>query len=258
MNCTGSVDLNYPFTTDEPRGRHDHYLMYLTDGRLETLLGGETVLLTPGMCVLFPPEQAYRYTRVGNETVQYLWVHFTGSEAETWLTDCGLAVCGYWKTGLHESLRNGFRLLQEDFIRRDRLFPIASASHLAVLLVEVGRQVHRSEENMTTQLSKSIQYIHRAFPEEISSAELAEMEHLSVPRYNVLFRAQTGTSPRRYIIRLRMDNACELLLNTDLSHKQVAQLTGYSDPHYFSRVFHKQYGVSPEQYRANAREILKK
>lgn len=250
VNSTGSVDLNYSFTTHEPNGRYDYYLMYLTNGQLQTLHGGQEVLLEPGMAVIFPPEQEYRYSLVGEEPVQYLWAHFTGSAAAELLQDCGLSGCGIWRTGVRESLQYNFQLLREDFIRRGPLMAVSAASHLSAILVETGRLALEESGFSDTPLSESIQYIHRAFTDNISSADLAAIEHLSIPRYNVLFRQVTGTSPRKYITHLRMETACELLRDTDLSHKQIAQLTGYPDPHYFSRMFHQQYGISPEQYRA--------
>ena len=230
--------------------------MYLTNGTLSTLHGGQKILLEPGMAVIFPPEQEYRYSLVGDEPVQYLWAHFTGSSAGELLRDCGLSECGVWKTGIRESLQYAFQLLHEDFIRRGPMMEVSAASHLAAILVETGKLALEEAGQWEEPLSESIQYIHRAFTSDIATADLAAMEHLSIPRYNVLFREVTGTSPRKYITRLRMGNACELLRDTDLSHKQIAQLTGYPDPHYFSRMFHKQYGISPEQYRLSRKSSL--
>ena len=71
--------------------------------------------------------------------------------------------------------------------------------------------------------------------------------------------AQTGSSetsqavyenkPAQYILSLRMVNAQSLLENTDYKIGEIAEIVGYDNQLYFSRVFRKEYGVSPAQYR---------
>ncbi|MFQ5609817.1 MAG: helix-turn-helix domain-containing protein, partial [Woeseiaceae bacterium] len=56
--------------------------------------------------------------------------------------------------------------------------------------------------------------------------------------------------PMAFFIQLRMRHACRLLDLSDRPVKIVALETGYSDPYYFSRVFKKAMGLSPEKYRA--------
>ena len=63
------------------------------------------------------------------------------------------------------------------------------------------------------------------------------------------FKQQVGTSPVQYILSLRMVNAQSLLEQTNYSVGEIAAIVGYDNPLYFSRVFHKEMGVSPMQYR---------
>ena len=80
--------------------------------------------------------------------------------------------------------------------------------------------------------------------------DFAREAGMSVSHFSELFRVQTGRSPMAYFIDIRMRHACRLL---DLSHqpvKSVAIECGYGDPYYFSRVFKKVMGSSPEKYRS--------
>jgi len=52
-----------------------------------------------------------------------------------------------------------------------------------------------------------------------------------------------------YVQSRRMEMAKRLLINTDRSVSQVASLTGFADPFYFSRLFRKTQGCSPARYR---------
>ncbi len=66
-----------------------------------------------------------------------------------------------------------------------------------------------------------------------------------------LFKKEVGMTPLEYLIRLRMKRACVLLTMQgaeDYSITEIAQLCGYDDPLYFSRVFKKSFGISPSKF----------
>lgn len=54
-----------------------------------------------------------------------------------------------------------------------------------------------------------------------------------------------------------MVNAQSLLENTEYNIGEIAEIVGYDNPLYFSRVFKKEYGVSPAQYRKIWKNLLK-
>jgi len=72
-----------------------------------------------------------------------------------------------------------------------------------------------------------------------------------VPSYiGKLFRVHRGMSPAQFLIRTRIDRAKELLRQRpDLQIKEISELVGYHDPLYFSRVFQKETGIRPSEYR---------
>ena len=94
-------------------------------------------------------------------------------------------------------------------------------------------------------------FINQNYNNNISIPELAKIENLSVSRYNTLFNKVTGISPVQYITNMRLTSACDLLVNTDLPIKQIAQMVGYTDAHFFSRIFRSKIGTSPAAYRKN-------
>ena len=72
------------------------------------------------------------------------------------------------------------------------------------------------------------------------------------PSYMIkAFKRQVGESPIQYLIRLRMDEARRLLSAApDLEIRQIGEIVGYADPHYFSRIFRNINGVTPTEYRS--------
>ena len=250
VNCTGSMESKFPFTTYNPSGRLDYYLMYIASGTLCVTLPCGVMTLGAGCAVLFPPHYPYRYVYpTGAEPLQYFWVHFTGSHAEDYLKKLSLSPSPtYWELGCDNHLPTHFVRLFEQFTKEQPFPELAAACTLEQLLLSLATTVHRLAVGKNP-IRKSLRYINESYTSDIRIPDLAAMENLSNSRYSVLFRQVTGTSPIRYITRLRMDNACELLLHTDLSVKQIGILVGYEDPHFFSKLFKKYMGMSPQQYR---------
>lgn len=57
---------------------------------------------------------------------------------------------------------------------------------------------------------------------------------------------------------MRLRRAADMLINTDLAIKEIASLTGWDDEYYFSRLFKKNYSLSPLQYRKEAAPLIEK
>jgi len=75
-----------------------------------------------------------------------------------------------------------------------------------------------------------------------------------MPNYDSLrhgFRKAFGCPPRGMILRLRMQFAKNLLLESGLSIKEIATRTGYARQHEFARTFHQYVGLAPSQWRRN-------
>jgi len=95
-----------------------------------------------------------------------------------------------------------------------------------------------------------IEYMRSRISEPVRLEEFAREAGLSVSHFSELFREQVHQSPLSYFTQLKIRTACRLLDLSGKSIKVVAMETGYSDPYYFSRVFKKVMGISPEKYRA--------
>jgi transcriptional regulator GlxA family with amidase domain len=64
-----------------------------------------------------------------------------------------------------------------------------------------------------------------------------------------LFKKYAGIRPYDYLMKLKTDNALNLLVTSNLSIKKIAFMSGFTDPGHFSRVFKKRFDLSPESYR---------
>jgi transcriptional regulator GlxA family with amidase domain len=79
--------------------------------------------------------------------------------------------------------------------------------------------------------------------------------NLSVPHFSAVFRRRTGLSPINYLIRMRIQRACELLDTSDLGVEHISRKVGYDDHHYFCRIFRKTMGTTASRYRKGGAEV---
>ena len=120
---------------------------------------------------------------------------------------------------------------------------------LVTLLSRFYALPNQETETNAINIAKSVSYIENNFTESISIDELAKISHLSARHFTRLFTASYHITPGNYILSLRMQYACQLLKNTTETISEIALQTGYGDSNYFSRQFHKFYGMSPREYR---------
>lgn len=93
-------------------------------------------------------------------------------------------------------------------------------------------------------------YMDEKFYEPISLDALADTYHFSVSYISRIFRRQYGTAPLKYLLQVRMEEAKRLIAqNPDWNIGMIAQLVGYPDQHYFSRIFKSATGFSPSEYK---------
>jgi two-component system, response regulator YesN len=88
----------------------------------------------------------------------------------------------------------------------------------------------------------------------LSLNEVASQVNFSPNHFSVVFSDETGINFRDYLIRTRIDLAKKLLQTTKIKCSEVAVQCGYNDPHYFSMIFHKNTGLTPQQFRAAAKK----
>jgi len=112
--------------------------------------------------------------------------------------------------------------------------------------LERKRELTRQAQRLVWQ---AMAYIHQHYPESISRADLAQHVALSEDYLTACFRKELGVTPISYINRFRVNQARQLLLNTGKTITEIARDVGFSDSGYFSRVFRREVGQSPTDYR---------
>ena len=97
-------------------------------------------------------------------------------------------------------------------------------------------------------------YLHTRYCENINLQSVADHFYISHYYLSHLMKKYLAVPMMQYVIHLRISEAQTLLLDTTYPIRQIAQMVGYPNPNYFSNVFRKITGVSPNEYRNRSRE----
>lgn len=132
-----------------------------------------------------------------------------------------------------------------------------SLEELDILLTEVLRHfVDYSFEFPKIRHSDTIyrvmEYIKSNFNRKLTLEEIASYVYLSPSHLSGMFRKETGQTISMYITYIRIEKSKLMLTQKGTKVADVAELCGFEDQGYFTRVFRKHTGVSPRKYRENA------
>ncbi|HHY83502.1 MAG TPA: AraC family transcriptional regulator [Clostridiales bacterium] len=101
-------------------------------------------------------------------------------------------------------------------------------------------------------LGDAVRYIREHFNENLTLESIAQKIYISPYYLSHLFKEELGITFLEYLTRIRMEEAKRLLKDRSMTILDVSSRVGYDDPGYFSKVFKKNMGLSPNQYRKNA------
>ncbi|RXZ84678.1 AraC family transcriptional regulator [Paenibacillaceae bacterium] len=139
---------------------------------------------------------------------------------------------GYFRYRATLLLSELLRLLAEDFLEQSQLSTSVPASYIT--------------------FRKLVDHLNNYYERDVSGEGLEQRMERKYSYLCQVFKKYSGTSINHYVQQLRLQRAEYLLLGTSRSIKDIAQEVGYSDPFYFSRLFKKNYGIAPQQYRGDS------
>jgi len=216
------------------KGRRDYQILYVASGKAHFWFDGVEEVVTSGHMVLYQPKEVQKYVYYVEDHPEVFWIHFTGYDVKNILNYHGIPLDKHvFYSGTLPDYKMLFRKIIRELQQCEYGYEDYIASLFDIILLLVSRQQQESEKTTTS------------IPEEIEAAV-------------AYFKLYMKISPAQYILSLRMVNAQSLLENTEYNIGEIAEIVGYDNPLYFSRVFKKEYGVSPAQYRKNLEESTEK
>jgi len=112
---------------------------------------------------------------------------------------------------------------------------------------------HGDSVNYTLPVRLACEYIEKNFQEDINLNKISNYVSLSKNYFCNIFKKETGVTIWDYLIRIRMEEAKKMLLETEQKAYDVSEKVGYDDPSYFGRLFKKYTGFTPIEFRDSRR-----
>lgn len=122
------------------------------------------------------------------------------------------------------------------------------------IFFRMSRSLSVTESAERTPVQAMLDYIDRHETDPIRLEDLAKVCKKSPSQAERLFRAEMGMPPYRYVLQRKTALACQLLIETGMSVRDISSYLGFEDEFYFSGLFRRKVGLSPTQYRAKHAE----
>jgi len=219
--------------------------VFVQDGKRYSVHPGEVFILRLGTNHTYGPGSAgYLLKR---------YVSFDGSAMQQVAQATGLAQCDYVRPLAPDRIEELIRKSQSVLRERPAGFAVVLSCIAWELCIELARSI---APQLPAAVRDAIQFIQKNLDRPLRAEEIFGAAGLSQTHCNRLFRAHVRMSPVKYHLRQRMAWARHLLGDTQMSIKEIAVLTGYDDPLYFSAQFKKEAGMSPKHFRQRYRQNL--
>lgn len=254
-------------------GMNLNMLILVRGGDMRFEAVGQTFSLKEGDYLLLPQGTSYRVA--SEASCEYVFLHFSlcepleewRSEAETELEKSDahpyslppsrpdrvrLPMCGR----LEGERERVWLLLTECDMYRCGLTPnrklrIELRVAEVLSLLDAGAQ-SASAADYPAALSRILFHIHERYMQPLTLSGLSEEFGLSKQYVMRLFQRHLHVTVTQYLTQLRLEHSLELLQYSTLQVNEIAEAVGFSSAYYYCRLFHKEFGCTPTQYRKNA------
>ncbi len=267
-------------------------LIYVKKGCCFIELDGEKHKVREGEIFFIPERQSYKRSPADDEFCTMTYIHFTSGEV-SYLTPKEIKTEIIERRDIiNESiLENGidenpykaylsdkctfdkkeefallFSSLCENFSRHHIESGFATSLSLCGILrlmtedtLMLLRDETRIERAVPPLLRRALSFIKQHYTDDITLSDIAKHGNVTKQQIIRYFRSEMKTTPMQYVTECRLNRAKELFLNK--SHQTVSEVAseaGFSDAHYFSRIFKKSTGESPTEFVKRIRSFDEK
>lgn len=147
--------------------------------------------------------------------------------------------------------------LRMELLRRNASKLLVSGIAQAIAILLVRNYSALTQQSAATgspslpgfKLRQITEWMSRNAADEFDLAKLSEIAGMSKFHFHRLFKKATGATPAKYHLDLRMNMARKLLRETQKNVVDIALEVGYANPSHFARIFRRENGLSPSDYR---------
>jgi AraC-like DNA-binding protein len=239
---------------ERPAGIGQHIIIYCMEGRGWIEINKKRMEIGPSQFIAIPANVAHRYAANEKDPWTIYWIHFKG-EIAAYIVDLILQNSKNYQPDLAYN-ENRIKLFEDIYSNLEKGYSQDNLRYvnmifyhfLSSLLYEdkFNYVEHNKEEDL---IARTIELMQKKIHTIVTLQEFADFAKLSISHFSAVFREKTGYSPIEYFNHLKIQKACQYLLLTNMTVKEMAVSLGVDDQYYFSRMFSKLMGYSPVEYR---------
>lgn len=122
-------------------------------------------------------------------------------------------------------------------------------SYFCCRLLNFLEKISHHSLNGSEFIDQVLLYINRHIEEDVKIKDIADYFHYSKKHIHHLFKTSLNTTPKQFIINIKLDNIAHLLTTTSISLQELADRYKYASVNYLINNFKKKYGITPSAYR---------
>jgi AraC-like DNA-binding protein len=235
------------------RTRIDFYLIYILNGAGHYQTDNGEITAKAGNIIIYRPDEKQDYYYKAIEKAELYWIHFTGEQVASLMDELHFRGGPLFQVGIHSEFIKIFENIIHELQIKKPYSQQLCMSYLLQLLSSFARHSDEIRNGNKTleagKLEHTIKVMNEEFQKEHEMDYYARMSDLTIFQFIRNFKKQTNYSPAKYIEKLRIAKAKELLRDSSLSITEISAIVGYKDPFYFSKVFKKASGMTPSEFR---------
>ena len=214
-------------------------LVYFIEGSGETTIEGKTYAVQNNCFCVMPANVIHN--QVSETTITSICLGISGSGLESsqglWVDSAG-------------DIKTCLQNLMDELATQKIGYSIVADGYLLAAIGLVKRAIKENvpQDRKQAIVARALHIIDEKAGN-LSIEDIAGQLFVSKDYLRHLFVHYTGQSPMRTIVQTRIENAQKLLANPDLTVACVAEMCGFDNPYYFSRMFKNVTGKSPSEYR---------
>ena len=223
-----------------PNLKYNELIFYFS-GQSTVYFGNTTLAITPFCVELLPQGKTARYDVTIHEPIECIDVFFSTDRP---ISDQALV----WEGKPNERLASLFQQLFARWVGKDAGYYFECASLLYKILAQLQKQGYSPTEHQK-KIEPALRAIHTSFlQEDLTVGKLAALCDMSESYLKRLFKERYGIPPKKYLIQLKLNHACDLLRLDRYTVTEIAEMCHFSDIYFFSRQFKEHMGITPTQF----------
>lgn len=240
-------------------------IYFVKHGTCQLSLNNSQIKLVKSSCAVVLPGRTANIENIGDGKAKYiiLQIKFPNEIMEDYQYNSAYPDYfndkGYIKlVGLKEAENIFDRILesQTEGLSNDFIMKLLGCDLLYSIYVHIGNNVMKKADTSNIYVQKAINTIEGSLEQKWTTDLLASKLHLNKYHLLHIFKQHTGQSLMDFVNTRRINRSMRLLQDTTMKVYEVAELVGIYDAHYFSSIFKKHTGMTPEKFRKFVKSTL--